>query len=341
MSDDFSLAGEWLAVCNGDDVPAGSTRAFIVADERIVVWRDAEGVAHVWRDYCPHRGAQLSLGTVTNDQLACPYHGWRYDTLGQCVLIPSNPSLRPSKRACATAFVAGEKYGVVWMCFGEPAHALDFFPEAAIPGGRRINLAPQTVKSSAPRVVENFLDMAHFSFVHVGILGEDAHTEVPDYEVVESADGLEARQCRFWQPAGLPGQGGAMMDYVYRVKRPLVAKLTKMASGAMGALHIMLVASPVTQTETRAWLVSIHEDETSHSDEELYDFNMEILLQDTPIVESQWPKLLPLALDAELHQKCDRMSVAYRRWLAGMGFGWGTTSAWKKRERAYCATLPP
>jgi phenylpropionate dioxygenase-like ring-hydroxylating dioxygenase large terminal subunit len=94
------------------------------------------------------------------------------------------------------------------MCFGEPAYALDFFPEAAIAGGRRINLAPQTVRSSAPRVVENFLDMAHFSFVHAGILGEETHTEVPDYEVVASAEGLEARQCRYWQPAGMPGQGG-------------------------------------------------------------------------------------------------------------------------------------
>jgi phenylpropionate dioxygenase-like ring-hydroxylating dioxygenase large terminal subunit len=149
---------------------------------------------------------------------------------------------------------------------------------------------------------------------------------VPDYEVVQTSDGgLEARQCRYWQPAGIPGQGGgAMIDYVYRVKRPLIASLTKMASGGQGALHIMLAASPVTQTETRAWLVSIHEDDTTHSDQALYDFNMEILMQDTPIVESQWPRRLPLDLDAELHQRCDRMAVAYRRWLAGMGFGWGT-----------------
>jgi phenylpropionate dioxygenase-like ring-hydroxylating dioxygenase large terminal subunit len=321
----LSLIGEWLPVCNSDDVPDGGARDFIVADERIVVWRDSIGAAHVWRDYCPHRGAQLSLGHVTGDQIVCPYHGWRYDIEGQCLRIPSNPSLRPSKRACATTFVSEEKYGVVWMCFGEPAYALDFFPEAEIPGGRRINLAPQTVRSSAPRVVENFLDMAHFSFVHAGILGEEAHTEVPDYDVVPVDGGLEARQCRYWQPVGIPGQGGgAMIDYVYRVKRPLIASLTKMAGGGLGALHIMLAASPVTQTETRAWLVSIHEDDATHSDRELYDFNMEILMQDTPVVESQWPLCLPLDSEAELHQKADRMAVGYRRWLGEMGFAWGT-----------------
>ncbi|KND60779.1 hypothetical protein BVER_00755c [Candidatus Burkholderia verschuerenii] len=327
MRDDHPLAGEWLPVCNSDDVPADGARGFTVADERIVVWRDSLGVAHVWRDYCPHRGAQLSLGSVERDRIVCPYHGWSYDIEGQCLHIPSNPSLRPSKRACATTYLAEEKYGVVWMCIGEPSYALDFYPEAAIEGGRRINLAPQTVRSSAPRVVENFLDMAHFSFVHRGILGVQDHTEVPDYDVVPLANGgLEARQCRYWQPAGIPGQSGAMFEYVYRVKRPLIAMLTKMASDdGQGALHIMLAVSPVTQTETRVWLVSIHENDATHSDQSLYDFNMEILLQDTPIVESQWPKRLPLDLDAELHQKCDRMSVAYRRWLGEQAFAYGTS----------------
>jgi phenylpropionate dioxygenase-like ring-hydroxylating dioxygenase large terminal subunit len=326
MHEDTLLAGEWLPVCNSDDVPMGGARGVVVADERIVVWRDSLGAAHVWRDYCPHRGAQLSLGAVTGDQIVCPYHGWRYDVDGQCLHIPSNPALRPSRRACASTFVAEEKYGVVWMCFGTPAYAPDFFPEASVPNGRRINLAPQTVRAAAPRVVENFLDMAHFSFVHAGILGVEAHTEVPDYDVRPLADGgLEARQCHYWQPAGIPGQSGAMFEYVYRVKRPLIATLTKMASDGQGALHIMLAASPVTRTETRAWLVSIHEDDATHSDQTLYDFNMEILLQDTPIVESQWPKPLPLDLDAELHQRCDRMSVAYRRWLAELNFGYGTS----------------
>jgi phenylpropionate dioxygenase-like ring-hydroxylating dioxygenase large terminal subunit len=326
MQNDSQLFSEWLPVCNSVDLLADHAYAFVVADERLVVWRDKAGTAHVWRDYCPHRGAQLSLGTVAGDQITCPYHGWRYDIEGQCLHIPSNPSIRPSKRACTKTYLAEEKYGVVWVCLGEPAYALDFFPEYATAGARTINLAPQDVRSSAPRVVENFLDMAHFPFVHTGILGEHAFAEVPDYEVSETNDGLVARQCRFWQPAGLPGQGGgALIEYVYRVKRPLIASLTKIAASGQGALHIMLAASPVSRDETRAWLVSVHEDETEHSDQALYDFNMEILMQDTPIVESQFPKYLPLDPAAELHQRCDRMSVAYRRWLAGKGFGYGTS----------------
>lgn len=336
---DAALLGEWLPVCNSADVPAGELRGFVVAGERLVVWRNAsEAVGpaappdistdvHVWRDRCPHRGAQLSLGSVTGGLIRRPYHGWRYDVDGQCIHIPSNPSIRPAKRACALTYRVEEKYGVVWTCLGEPSRQLDFFPEYAAndrPGARRINLAAQTVRSSAPRVVENFLDMAHFPFVHTGILGDASHAEVQDYEVISIDDGLEARQCRFWQPAGLPGQEGVDIYYVYRVKRPLVASLSKAAQHGAGALHLLLVASPVSETETRAWMVSVFEDKSTHSDEALYDFNMRILMQDTPIVESQWPKRLPLDPHAELHQVCDRLSVGYRQYLRERGWGYGT-----------------
>ncbi|HTJ95327.1 MAG TPA: aromatic ring-hydroxylating dioxygenase subunit alpha [Pararobbsia sp.] len=325
MQSTASLLNEWLPVCNSADIAPQTAQGFVVADVRIVIWRDRDTQIHAWRDYCPHRGAQLSLGAVHVDGLVCPYHGWRYDATGQCVHIPSNPTLEPPKRACASTFIAQERYGVVWICLGEPAHALDFYPEYDTPGARCINLAPQTVRSSGPRVIENFLDMAHFPFVHAGILGAPAHTEVRDYEVTTSDQGLEATQCYFWQPAGLPGLPGADMEYVYRVKRPLVASLTKKAAHGFGALHILIVVSPVSQTETRAWLVSAHEDDTTHTDAQLYDFNMEILVQDTPIVESQYPKHLPLDPGVELHQRCDRMSVAYRRWLLSQSFAYGTS----------------
>lgn len=320
-----SLLNEWLPVCNSADIASQTAQAYVVADVRLVVWRDRDAQIHAWRDYCPHRGAQLSLGSVHADGLVCPYHGWRYDATGQCVHIPANPTLAPPRRACASTFIAQEQYGVVWVCLGEPAYALDFYPQYDMPGARCINLAPQTVRSSGPRVVENFLDMAHFPFVHTGILGTAAHTEVRDYEVTVSDQGLEATQCYFWQPAGIPGLPGADMEYVYRVRRPLVASLTKKAAQGVGALHILIVVSPVSQTETRAWLVSAHEDDTEHTDAQLYDFNMEILVQDTPVVESQFPKPLPLDPGAELHQRCDRMSVAYRRWLLSQSFAYGTS----------------
>jgi phenylpropionate dioxygenase-like ring-hydroxylating dioxygenase large terminal subunit len=45
---------------------------------------------------------------------------------------------------------------------------------------RKMNCGPYDVAASAPRIVENFLDMAHFSFVHEGWLGLRARPEELD-----------------------------------------------------------------------------------------------------------------------------------------------------------------
>ena len=56
---------------------------------------------------------------------------------------------------------------------------------------------------------------------------------------------------------------------------------------------------------------------------ELQAFQDHIFLQDKPIVESQVPRRLPLAADAELSMVCDRMSLAYRKWLKESGMTYG------------------
>jgi phenylpropionate dioxygenase-like ring-hydroxylating dioxygenase large terminal subunit len=53
-------------------------------------------------------------------------------------------------------------------------------------------------------------------------------------------------------------------------------------------------------------------------------FNEIIFGQDIAVVESQEPKNLPLDPRAEVHQRADRMSLAYRRWLVDRGTAYGT-----------------
>src|SRR5258708_4735647 len=86
---DAALLGEWLPVCNSADVPAGKLRGFVVAGERLVVWRSASEAdvapaqpdistdVHVWRDRCPHPWAQLSLASVPVGLASVPAHGVR------------------------------------------------------------------------------------------------------------------------------------------------------------------------------------------------------------------------------------------------------------------------
>ncbi|MFX8289620.1 Rieske 2Fe-2S domain-containing protein, partial [Acinetobacter baumannii] len=69
----------------------------------LVLWRHS-GRAVEWLDLCIHRGARLSLGRVTNGELVCPYHGWRYDLDGTCTLLPAQPKTPIPARACAETY---------------------------------------------------------------------------------------------------------------------------------------------------------------------------------------------------------------------------------------------
>ena len=60
-----------------------------IAGEKLVVFQSADGVWHALLDKCPHRGASLSLGLVTDDgNLQCRYHGWRFRGDGVCAGCP-------------------------------------------------------------------------------------------------------------------------------------------------------------------------------------------------------------------------------------------------------------
>ena len=83
-------------------------------------------------------------------------------------------------------------------------------------------------KRSAPRVVENFLDLAHFGFVHEGWLGSRDATSVPAYEVQMTPTGVLATGCKAVQPrSSVHATASAMVEYSYEVIGPYTAVLTK------------------------------------------------------------------------------------------------------------------
>ncbi len=168
------------------DVTSAAPLGTTLLDTPIVLWRSPDGTVHAARDQCPHRGAALSLGQVRDDTLMCGYHGWVYDSGGHCVHQPASPGLTPPPKARLEMFDVCERYGVVFVALGDaPAAPPDYFPEWDEPGVRQYHDEPVVVHACGPRIVENFLDMAHFPFVHPGVLGAESHTEVRDYTVTD------------------------------------------------------------------------------------------------------------------------------------------------------------
>src|SRR5271155_746726 len=124
---DSRLSGEWFAIAWSREVAPGTLVARRLLGLDLVLWRSREGI-RCWRDLCIHRGAKLSLGRLCADRVVCPYHAWEYSSNGQCVLMPSNPNQPPPAKARAETYQAREKYGMVWVCVGEPLSDIPRFP---------------------------------------------------------------------------------------------------------------------------------------------------------------------------------------------------------------------
>jgi phenylpropionate dioxygenase-like ring-hydroxylating dioxygenase large terminal subunit len=221
-------------------------------------------------------------------------------------------------------------YGYVWTSLGSPP--LDIFPipEYAEQDRRRLNAATFGVNVSAPRAIENFLDMGHFPYVHTDILGAEPHTEVKEYDVEISVDRDEilATRCRFFQPmASTASDGGADVDYVYRVPHPFCSVLYKSSPLDETRRDIIAVfLQPVDQEHIRAHMLLCVLDE-DNEDKVIKRFQQTIFGQDKPILENQVPKRLPLDPRAETPIRADKSAIAYRRWLSQKGVTYGVIPA--------------
>jgi phenylpropionate dioxygenase-like ring-hydroxylating dioxygenase large terminal subunit len=286
----------------------------------LVLWRDAQGEPVVMDDRCPHRGARLSLGQVEDGTLQCAYHGWRFDASGRCVSMPAQPAFVPPATNTACRHASRRAHGLVWACLGEPAGDPPALHDLA---PRRLIYGPFDVATSAPRAVENFLDTAHFAYVHRGWLGEATHPEVPHYDVSRTADGRPViEQYKAWQPRATASSAqGDWVNYRYEVLGPFSALLTKRPDGGGPQDSYVVWACPTDDEHCRLWFAQYTSDETS-SDEELRDFQVTIFSQDQPILESQQPARLPIS-GGELMGSADRLSAAYRRYLQQLGITFG------------------
>jgi phenylpropionate dioxygenase-like ring-hydroxylating dioxygenase large terminal subunit len=285
----------------------------------LVLWRGGDGV-QAFADRCPHRGARLSLGRVVDDQLQCAYHGWCFDRAGGCTRIPALPGFVPPATHRVPAWRVAEAHGLWWVAQAPTSDGPT--PLAGVPT-RRVVCGPYTVETSAPRVVENFLDTSHFAFVHAGWLGDATHPEVPDHRVEQTADGRPLIvDYRAWQPrANASSAAGAWVDYRYELLSPYTALLVKQPEGDGPADAYAAFACPQDETRTRVWFMQFTDD-TATPDADLQRFQDTIFGQDRPVLESQRPQRLPVS-GGELFSAADRLSAAYRRWLQAQAVGFG------------------
>jgi len=218
------------------------------------------------------------------------------------------------------------KYGHLWTSPGKPNRDLFAIPEADESGRRLVDVGSVRVKCSPLRAVENFLDIAHFPFIHSDILGAEPHTEVARYEVKihEDVNEIWATKVKFFQPmAAKSAAGGIITDYKYRVAAPTVSILYKTSPPRPGEWDVIaLFVQPLTEELCEVWpWMALYDDDAEQAD--LVNFQQMIFMQDRSILENQIPRKLPLDPGMETPTQADMTSIAYRRWLKKLGYSYG------------------
>lgn len=174
------IRNQWYAILESNEVkknrPVGVTRMA----EKLVAWRDQAGRLTVMADKCPHRGVALSIGNIKTDCIQCPFHGFEYDSSGDCTLVPANGrNARPPKALKVQTYPTREAHGLVYIWWGEPRQS---YPPLPFFDSIDEKFVYSTIRdhwnTHYSRAIENQLDVVHLPFVHRTTIGRGNKTVV-------------------------------------------------------------------------------------------------------------------------------------------------------------------
>jgi 5,5'-dehydrodivanillate O-demethylase len=164
----------WLPVATHDELSAEQPTRFVrVLGEDLVLFRDTQGRVGLLAEHCAHRGASLCYGRVEARGIACPYHGWLYDTQGNILETPPERNDAILKHVKQKAYPVQKFIGLYWAYLGPP-------PAPVIPpydvwvrkdGRRRIYVQPR-LDCNWFQAMENSADPAHLQILHQEFIGD-------------------------------------------------------------------------------------------------------------------------------------------------------------------------
>jgi len=294
--------------------------------------RFSDGIA-AFADACPHRRARLSAGQLAGGTLQCTYHGWRFARDGRCVEIPAleDTAVLPERATLSQPAGVAEQDGMVWLAPKPPRAPIPDLrpeprPEAPLGGDgiATVFLPVVEVEANAALLIDNFLDEAHFPFVHAATIGGAGPEPIPRAEIDRRDLSFTAvREHTFTNlsdPAVRDGTRPAIQRrrMTYRYQAPLTATLLLEFLDADGWLFLTFTAQPADERRCRLYQTAtgpgLADPEQAES---AVKYEMSILEEDLDLQRRALSGLeFPLDLAAELHTRADRVSVEFRRVLA-------------------------
>lgn len=327
----------WYVGALATELEGGKLLGRTLLNQKVVLFRDAEGRAAALEDRCVHRSLPLSMGQIEDGRVRCGYHGFLFDAQGHCVEIPGQAQI-PAKARVA-AYPLREQDGMVWLWF------------AREPGGQPTCEPPRYAVHEDPRyryrgcvfhydapwqlVYDNLLDLTHAGYVHTKTIGGNPkmHSSAPT-EVREDGETVSVTRTFLASPPpqtfrdawGFEGLIDRRQEIVFRPSHVTIlacavdAGSEDVASPDRGGLHLPSFHAVTPETEHSShylWSVGCNSKpgEPSLIDEVYRQFHA-TFVEDCDIINSQYRNQRHFAGAVQVDAHMDAAPNRARRMIA-------------------------
>ncbi len=187
VNSDERLSAFWHPVARVADIGVEPRRLTLLGQHYVVARLDGE--YSIFEDRCPHRGAPLSKGRAAGNLLSCPYHGFVFNSEGNCVAAPSATTNQLAQFCLSSPHGVDVKYGLLWVAPQASSTSLPALPEGLWPIDDRTFCLVDSWSATASQIIDNFIDVTHFPFVHADTFGQKGRLDVRRLSEVD--DGFE------------------------------------------------------------------------------------------------------------------------------------------------------
>ncbi|RKE38675.1 vanillate O-demethylase monooxygenase subunit [Paraburkholderia sp. BL23I1N1] len=168
----------WYVAATADEV-SGKPLGRQICGQQIVLFRNDAGEVAALDDFCPHRGAALSLGFVRGDTLVCGYHGLAVGCTGKVACMPGQ---RVGGFPQVRSFPVIERHGFIWLWPGDASQASpELLPRLEWADSPEWRYAGGLfhVQCDYRLLVDNLMDLTHETYVHRTSIGQKEIDETP------------------------------------------------------------------------------------------------------------------------------------------------------------------
>jgi phenylpropionate dioxygenase-like ring-hydroxylating dioxygenase large terminal subunit len=214
-----------------------------------------------------------------------------------------------------------ERWGMLWLAPAPPLVSLFDDPDDDDRDFVGAWLPPVRTPASAGVVADNFLDVAHFPFVHAGTFGAAEEKIVSAYEVTAEEFGCRSVQDQWFDNPADPGVAAGIRPvrqrrratYVYRAPFQLMLRLEELDAGTIKT--ILFFAQPESLTSTRIYTKMLFHGFRPELLAGELAFEEAVLAEDLDLQRKMRLPGLPLRMRDELHVRADLLGVHLRRVL--------------------------